>query len=186
MEQKKLYFRLMLAAAAALGVLNILPSYLLYVFGVQATDVTGYQWWNTLYTVVVFACVFIYCGRQAAVARDPQGYYGYSYGAAFSFSILAALMSALVYAFLGWLLMNVIAPEMVQKMLDMTREKIAETPGVTEQIMESSVSMAKFFTTFAGMFISSILSMAFWGGLVGLVTSAYVKKAPSAVMPEQE
>ncbi|MEG1607107.1 MAG: DUF4199 domain-containing protein [Mucinivorans sp.] len=178
-EMQKQYFRLMLTAALIIGVLSMVPSYILYIIGVQGEDVPGYSWINTIYLLAIFVATYIYIGKQAREVKDPDGKAGYSYGQAYGFAILSAVLSSLVMCALTWLLTNVLAPEMMQQALDQAESTLlTQMPDASQNIIDTQMKMMRYMFSFTGLLVTSLFSMAIWGGLAGLISSAFVKREP--------
>lgn len=185
MTNKKLYLNNMLTAALLLGVALSLPTYLLWAFNVNAADLSSLSWIQTLYLIGVSIFILKYYGVKSNAIIDPTGVKGRTYGSAFGFSFLTALLSSVIMAILSWIFLNYIDSTSMVQTLELTEQAIYEAdPDASQDMIDLAVSMTQFFFSFWGLLISSIFSMAIWGGLAGLVSAAFIKRAPQC--PEVE
>lgn len=169
---KKSYYYKVINGGLGIGILNCVPQYLNWAF--NETLFSG--WMVFLFQVIVIVALLYTFGKQAAAIMDKGD--GYSFGKAFGFAMMTSLCAGFVAAFFAWLLMSVIDPTMSSKLINATYEQ-AELMNLDEAATEMAVKTTTFFTSFGGMVMSNILSMVISGGLLGLITSALVKRNPT-------
>ena len=73
------------------------------------------------------------------------------------------------------LFFNVIAPDMLEKIIAASQEKMLEQ-GQDEKTMEMALEYTKKFMTPMWLFVFSVLGSAFMGFLFSLIISVFMKK----------
>lgn len=168
---KKDYWKKVITTAAALGVLACVPQYINWGFNATIFGTVAVN----LFQLVIITAVLYSFGKQVAVASDKGD--GYEYGKAYGFAIMASLISGIFSAFLAWVLMNVIDPAETANTVNKAMV-LAQDQGLNDEQIQMAMSMTKFFISFPGLLTMNVLSMGVSGGLIGLVTSALVKRNP--------
>ncbi len=177
--EKKLYFNNMLTCALTIGAAVALPSYLLWIFNVSPKDVPGWTWINFFYTAAVMLFLIIFFGNKAREIKDPEGINGFTYGSSFGFAILSALLSGVIYAILMWVFYSYLNTNAINEALDVVEtEFLNNAPDATDEMIEMAQTVTQFMYNIWGLLIMSIFSMGIWGGIIGLFSSAIIKRAP--------
>jgi len=105
----------------------------------------------------------------------PGGYM--SYGKAFSSSFFIVLFAAILAIIYTYLFFQVIAPEAIQDVIEMSRQQnIERNPEITEEQLEQAIQMTSFMFTPIGMAIMGFISQVLIGTIVALITSIFLKK----------
>ncbi|HEY9124022.1 MAG TPA: DUF4199 domain-containing protein [Bacteroidales bacterium] len=151
------------------GLIVIVYSLLLYIIGLHLNQYFGY-----LTIVIMAACIFIFTKQY----RDKQNEGFISFGKAFQLGILIGVFAAILLSFFSYIEVTFIDPTIVEKQLDIQREKML-AKGISEEQVEMGIQMAKKMMTPAMLFIVSILSFTFWAAIISLITSAILKKNSS-------
>lgn len=168
------YLQLLLITALILGVLASLPEYINWAFGKPI--ITGFL--SMLYLIIVTLGVLITQGKKAMQIQDPTRQNGYTFMQGWGFSILSATLSGVVIALLGMLLINVIDPTILTSRINEATAMLEQTYGDKQEYIDTALSMVKFTVSPIGSLLINLFSMAIWGGLVGLVAAALLKKEP--------
>lgn len=173
MSKKALYWKNVLTAAAALGLLygvQIVVGYLCRSF-----DSTVFGTLLSLYGFGVIVWSLLFFGRRAERIKNTDGA-GYSYSEAFGFSLLVLVLSGIIVGFVQWFLQNVIDPVYYTEIYKQTLTQM--TKGLSPEQIKMAKSSLDIMKSIWGMIGSMIFTMLMLGGLVALGTSAMVKKGP--------
>ena len=176
MEQKKSMWKETLNYGIILGLVTVVFSVLTYMF-----DLTFKTW--ILWPSLLLSVVVLYLLLRSYRDHYNNGYitYGKSLGAGVIINIYAAIISA-VYIYL---LYTVIDPELMSKSMAVAEAKMVEK-GLPEEAIEKAIEMqAKmlkpWFTT-----LSSTLSSIFYGFILSLIVSIFIKKEGNPLLDEVE
>lgn len=175
MTPKKAYWNEILTGGFVLGLLYAVQIFVVYLLDGK----TPFNWLFFLYGISVIAYCQLYFGRRIAVIRDVEGK-GYSYLSALGNTVKILLLSGFVVGFASWLVQNVIDPAygaLLQRQA--TEQALAALPNATSEQVELARTMARAMTSIWGLIGVSMLSMLFNGVLIGLVTSAFIKRNPN-------
>lgn len=104
-----------------------------------------------------------------------------SYGQGLGIAVIAMVFAGVIVAIYTYLLFEVIDPGLKEQLRIFTEEQMMSR-GLPEAQVEVASSMAAKFQKPAIMAIMVIVSYAFWGTLIGLITSIFTKK--NAVVEE--
>ena len=142
-----------------LGVIMIIIAVVLYVTGMA---LEGIQWPNYLY-YLIFPTVIIYAVNQ----YKKKNLNILSIGDAIKVGLAIAIVSALVYVIYGLVFNYYIDPEFMEKMIEVTGNKMLENPNADPEIVEQQLEMMKKFQ-------NPILGSAVWvafSAIFGLIYS---------------
>jgi glucan phosphoethanolaminetransferase (alkaline phosphatase superfamily) len=142
-----------------LGLIMIVISVLMYVTGLA---LEGEQWPQFLY-YIIFPIVIIYAINQFKKKNANI----LSLGQAIKVGLAIAVVSALVYAVYGLIFNYIIDPDFMGQMMDVTRDKMLETPDMTEELVDQQMEFIKIF-------FNPVLGTAMWvamSALFGLIYS---------------
>lgn len=105
-----------------------------------------------------------------------------SYGKAFSTSILIALFATILVAVYTFLFFQVIAPDAVQDVIELSRQSALErNPEMTDEQLEQAMQMTSFAMTPIGMAIMGMVSQFIIGVILSLITSIFLKKEDTSI-----
>ena len=143
---------------------------IMLIFYFMGTDVKSKapQWINWLLLIT-----FIVLGVKNYRDQDLGGTiaYGKALGTGTLISIFGGIVSgAFTLIFFVW-----IAPEMTQKIMDMSQQQLMDQ-GMSEEQIATALDYTKKFMTPTWLFIFSILGTTFIGFLFSLVISIFLKK----------
>lgn len=100
-----------------------------------------------------------------------------TYGKAFSASFMIVLFSAILTAVYTFLFFQVIAPDAVQDVIDMSRQQALErSPGMSDEELDRAMEMGSFFMTPIWMAVYSMIGQIIIGAIIALITSFFLRK----------
>lgn len=162
-----------MTAGAILGLAYVLQM----VAGYLLRDVMG-GFMGTVLNLLGFGAivaVLLFFGRRSAGIRDVEGA-GYSYGAAFGFSLLVLMLAGVMVGVCQWVLQNVVDPVYYNAIYQKSLESMIAVGKMSDDQQQIMRQSAQIMRSVWGMIGASLLSMLLQGGLVALLTAAYVKR----------
>ncbi|WP_100614848.1 DUF4199 domain-containing protein [Confluentibacter citreus] len=124
--------------------------------------IEGTQWPMVLF-YVIFPTFLIYAISQFKKANNNL----LTLSDALKVGVAAAVISGLVYAIFSIILFYVIDPGLMDKMMEVAREKLYENPNMTSEMVETSMAMME---QFSGPLFGSAVWIAL-SALFGLIYS---------------
>lgn len=121
----------------------------------------------------VLLVIFIVLGIKSHRDEDLGGHI--SYGKSLGTGVLISLFGGIITGAYTVLFFTTIAPDMLEKLIAASQENLLEQ-GLDEKSIERSMQYMKMFMTPVWMFIFSILGTAFFGFLLSLIISVFMKK----------
>ncbi|MEG2494674.1 MAG: DUF4199 domain-containing protein [Mucinivorans sp.] len=177
MTPKKAAFNELLTGGFVVGLLYSVQIFVTYFLNGN----TSLNWLFVMYGIAVIAYCQIYFGRRVANIKDTMGA-GYSYVSALGFSVKMMLLSGFVVGFMGWLLQNVIDPAYGDLLMkEAVRQAIAIMPSASDAQIDQVRQMSSMIMSVWGMIGASMFSMLINGTLVGLITSAFIKRQANII-----
>lgn len=119
--------------------------------------------------LVMAGCIYGF-SRKRGMRYSAQE--GYSYGQSFGFILAMMLFVGIFAGCASFLLVNYIRPEHFEATLDMALET---NPMITGEHIDMMHSMLKNPIL---QIVSGVFGMLIYGGLIGLIASAFVKRKP--------
>ena len=165
-ENKPTLLKSAMNVGAITGAILIIYSLITYFVGLTGSTAVGY-----FALVVLGFCIFYFTKTY----RDKQLHGFISYGQALTFGVLIGVFASVILAFFLYLELKFIDPTLIEKQLDLMREKMLQK-GMPDDQVEKAIEMSKKFATPVMSALMSILSYAFFSFLISLITSAFVKK----------
>lgn len=107
--------------------------------------------------------------------RDEEGGGFISYGSSLGTGILIAIFGSILTGAFSVLLFNFIDPDMLQKVIEKTQEKLTNQ-GMSEEQISISIEWTRKFMTPFWLFFFSVLGGAFMGFLFGLFISIFMRR----------
>lgn len=150
-----------------LGIILVLYSVILYAFGQLLNQ--GLTWVSYILMIGV-----IFYG--AKTIRDTACDGVMSYGRALGTGTLISVYGAVIVALYTYILYSFIDTELINSIIELMEEKLLEQ-GIPDDQIETIVNMQKKFTTPSMISVMTVPSFAFFGFIISLITSIFVKKA---------
>lgn len=168
MEQKSTFWKSAMIYGLYIGIILTLYSVILYVTGQNTNKSLGYVSF-LLYAVCIVMAQIYYRNRELNGAI--------SYGQAVGFAVAAMLFSGIISA-LYTLIIFKIDPSLVDQIKAVQEEAMLKK-GMSEEQIDQAMSYASKMMSPGWMSIMSLLSAVFYGTIVSLVSSIFIKKQPS-------
>ena len=149
-----------------LGLAIIVYTMILHFFGASQNKIAG---WAT----IAFMAVAISVGNKALRDKFQGGYI--SFGRSLGSAMLIATFGGLIQGFFTYVFFTFISPESLQQIFIQMEEAMLQQ-GAPEEQIEMTVKMMRSFTTPVMMSVSAVFGSAFWGLIIGLVASAFIKR----------
>ena len=152
-----------------LGLAIVIYTLVLHFLGAGQNQVAA--WAN-----MVFMVVAIQVGTKNLRDKIQDGYI--NYGRAVGSGMLIILFSSIIHAFFIYLFYTYLSPESLQNVFTAMEESMMQQ-GSSDDEIEMTVKLLKSVTTPLSMAFATIISSAFWGLIISLITSAFLKKEKS-------
>ena len=140
---------------------------------------------NLAYLGILISLVLLFFGTRSF--RDAVRDGVLPFGPAFSFGLVAMIVSALIGVIYSYLLWTVIDPDLITKMQDLQMEKMLEK-GVPEEALDQAMAITSKFMKPGVMVITGLLTSVFFGAILAIIIAAIVKRDESKadpVVPEE-
>ena len=152
---------------AILGGISILFSIIIYVFNLYTM-----QWLNWLSYVFLVGGI-IYGNILFANESDNNVTFGNIFAHGFKTTAVVIVITV-IYTLLA---LYVLFPDMVDKIIEMSRVEMAKNPKLTDEMIEQGIAMTKkLFLPFA--IAGAIFGTGFLGAIGSLIGAAVAKKNP--------
>jgi len=161
-------------AGLILAVISIFIGLITYVGGLTEMILKN-QSISTVINFISFG-IALYVIYDTCIKHRQQDLGGYiSLGRCIGIGTLSGLVSGLIYGVWAYLFMSVIAPELMDQIINTSMEKMAEK-GLSETEIEAQMKIAAMFFTPTAFAIISLVSGVFSNFLAGLLVGLVVKK----------
>ncbi len=174
MEKKTTLFNHSLLWGAILGIIVIVYTLILYFLNLSTNRPLGFVAWLII-IVVVFYAMKSY--------RDNVNQGVLSYGNAFVIGLLVCIISGLISAIFGYIQFSVLSPELIDKMLQISEERLLSR-GLPDNVIERSLEMSRKLMTPTMIAVMSFVWSFIFGAILSLILAAIVKKEPNPVQTE--
>jgi len=152
---------------AILGGISILFSIIIYVFNLYTT-----QWLSWLSYAILIGGI-IYGNVLFANQSDNKVTFGNIFAHGFKTTAVVIVITV-IYTLLA---LYVLFPDMVDKIIEMSRVEMAKNPKLTDEMIEQGIAMTKkLFLPFA--IAGAIFGTGFLGAIGSLIGAAVAKKNP--------
>lgn len=109
--------------------------------------------------------------------RDVEGGGHISFGKSLGTGVLISIFGSIITGAFTVVLFTFIAPDMTQRILEMTQQNLTEQ-GMSEEQINMSIEYAQKFMTPLWLFLFSVVGGAFMGLLFGLFVSIFLRREP--------
>ena len=152
---------------AILGGISILFSIIIYVFNLYTTQ------WLSFLSYAIFIGGIIYGNILFANQNDNNVSFGNIFAHGFKTTAVVIVITVL-YTVLA---LYVLFPDMVDKIIEISRTEMAKNPKLTDEMIEQGIAMTKkLFLPFA--IAGAIFGTGFLGAIGSLIGAAVAKKNP--------
>ena len=152
---------------AILGGISILFSIIIYVFNLYTTQ------WLSFLSYAIFIGGIIYGNILFANQNDNNVSFGNIFAHGFKTTAVVIFFTVL-YTVLA---LYVLFPDMVDKIIEISRTEMAKNPKLTDEMIEQGIAMTKkLFLPFA--IAGAIFFTGFFGAIGSLIGAAVAKKNP--------
>ena len=149
-----------------LGLTIVIYTLVLQFLGASQNRVAG---WGS----IAFMSVAVHMGTKSLRDKFQEGYI--SYGRSVGSGMLIAIFASIIQAFFIYIFYAYISPESLQEIFIAMENAMIEK-GSSDEEIEMSISMLKKFTGPTSIAVSTIFGSAFWGLVISLITSAFLKR----------
>lgn len=154
---------------AMMGLALIIYSLLLWMF-----DATTNQWLGYLSLLITLAGIIL----ATRAFRDQEQGGSITYGRALAVGTLTVVFAGVITSFFTYLLYTVIDPGLIEKTYAVMEQAYYEA-GMSDDQIEMAMKMAQRFTNPVMMAVFGFMGSAFFGFLISLITSIFLKKEES-------
>ncbi len=152
-----------------LGLTIVIYTLVLHFLGASQNKVAG---WAS----IVFMAVAVHVGTKSFRDKFQAGYI--SYGRAVGSGMLIVVFGSLIQAFFIYAFYAYISPESLQDIFIAMEDAMMQQGSSGEEI-EMAMKMVKAYTGPMSLALTTIFGSAFWGLIISLITSAFLKKEQS-------
>jgi len=149
-----------------LGLVSIVYSVILYMIDQVFNQALGWL------SIVIMIAVLVFAVKSY---RDNVLDGEISFGKAFGFGVLVAVVSSVLGAIYNYLLYTVIDPDLQAKMLEVAAEKMLDQ-GVPEGQIDDLLEVSKRFMSPVITSIGAVFGGTLFGTIISLVVAAIFKK----------
>ena len=155
-----------MTSGAILGAALVIYTLILYMTNLTYSTGLGY----VSYLIMIGGIVL---GIKNFRDQEQEGFI--SYGRALGVGMLTVMFASIIMAVFVYILYTIIDPGLVEKGIEIARNKMAGKNLSDDQI-EMAINMTKKFMTPTFMVIGTIIGYAFFGLIFSLVVAAVMKK----------
>ena len=167
MEKKVSVWQATLNSGLILGLALVIYTLLLYFLDQTFNKTLGY-----VSILILIAGLVLGVKSFRDDARGGIMSYGQGVGA----GTVIGLYAGIIGAIFTYLLYTVIDPDLLDKLLTFTEEKIVESGRVPEEMIDQTMEMQKKFMAPWIMSIIAVINYVFFGVVVSLIASIFLKK----------
>lgn len=160
---------------AIIGFALIIYAILLYIADLSLSRGLGY----ISYIIII---VGLYIGIKKFRENEPSG--AIKYSRALGVGVLICVFLGFIGAAFAYLQFRFIDPDLVNKILEMSEEKLLEK-GLSEDMIEMQSQFMRNFMTPGMMALSSFISYIFMGTVFSLIIAAILKKDTNPLENQQ-
>lgn len=117
--------------------------------------------------------VFYFAKRMATIRGNV---YGFTYGQSMGFILALMLFTGIIYGVGEYILQVIVDPQYFSDLFEMTLYKSNLDERLIEETLKSRKMMTGIMQNPFVMIFSGIFTMVIYGGLIGLIVSAFIKK----------
>ncbi len=157
-----------MTSGAILGSSLIIFSFILYIAGLNENKVLN------LFSYAILIGGIIYGIKQV---RDKIQNGFITYGRSVGTGTLVALFASIILAFFMFILMKYVDSSIIEKSMELAQQQWSES-GMSDDEIETMTKMAESFMTPGFMAVGTVFGFTFFGAIISLIVSAFMKKEP--------
>ena len=157
---------------AIIGLSLVVYSVLLYIAGL--TFNTTLEFFE--YVILLFG---IYFGTKVYRDKSLGGFI--SYGNALGLGVLITVFVGIITVFFSFIMMRYVDPGLVDKYMLIAEEKLEKSRFVPADQIDPALERTRKAITAIWSIPVGVLTFAFFGFIISLITSAFVRKDPNPV-----
>jgi disulfide bond formation protein DsbB len=148
------------------GAVLVLLSLIYYVLNVHMVQWLSYMNYIVLIAAIIFATLKY---------RDKVngGYINYGQGVAIG-AIIGVTVGIILAIYL-WVYFTYINVDGIREIMELTEQKFLES-GLSDEMVDQQLAISSKFVKMPILNLFSLLGMAFWGTIISLITSIFLKK----------
>ncbi|MBN2349968.1 MAG: DUF4199 domain-containing protein [Bacteroidales bacterium] len=167
MEQKKTsVFNHSLTYGAIIGIIMIIWTVLMFVLDLSLNRALGY----VSYLILI---VGMFMGMKSY--RDKVQGGTINYGKAFGIGVLICVIAFVISGIYSIIHVKFVDTTLIQRMMEMTEEKLLSR-GISEEQIDMQMQMSAKFMKPVIMFLSATIFSVIIGSIISLILAAFVKK----------
>ena len=148
------------------GLALIIYSLILYIFDASTNKTLGY------FSMLILALAMFLSAKSY---RDQSNDGFISYSRALGASVLTALYASVLLGLYTFIFYKYIDPEAIKPLLEAAETEMYKQ-GLEDRELDQAMEMTKKFMTPGWMLGMTTLTNMFWGTLIALITSIFVKR----------
>ncbi|UCH13276.1 MAG: DUF4199 domain-containing protein [Bacteroidales bacterium] len=156
---------------AIIGFALIIYSVLLYIADLSLSRALGYVSY-----VIIIAGIFLSIKRF----RENEPSDAIKYGKALGVGVLTCVFMGFIGAVFTYVHFKFIDPDLINKILEMTQDKLLDR-GLSEDMIEMQSEFMMKFMSSGMMAVSAFINYIFMGTVFSLILAAILKKEPNPV-----
>lgn len=163
-----------LTSGLYIGIISILISVVLYVAGLMFETWASYVSW----TILIGGAIYAQLSYRKSLGGEM------TYGQALGAGVLALVFASVLSAIYTILLYTIIDPGLIEQSRIIMEQRMLEQGNVTAEQMDMALDIAMKFQKPAILAGITIISGAFFGLIISLITGIFTQKKPSDIVPE--
>jgi len=165
MEQKSTFTRSAMMCGLYIGIILIVYQVLLYITNQDMNPSFGW----ILYVILTVGVFLSQTGYRNSVPGS-----NIKYSTALAYGILVMTCAGIIQSFYSIVLYKYIDPSLLEKMQTLQKEALIKNGFSDDQIEQTSGMISKLGPSI--LIFSNLLGFAFYGFIISLITSIFVKK----------
>lgn len=171
-EGKTSFLKQAMTYGAIIGLILVVYSIILYIIGMTSNRGQG-----IIQHIILFAG--IYLGTKDYRDKILGGFI--TYGKALGMGVLISVFVGIITLFFNLIMMRFIDPDLIEKVLAITEERLENNRFISPDQIGSSLERTRWLMTSVWSVPIGLVVFTFFGLIISLITSAFVKRDPNPV-----
>jgi hypothetical protein len=169
-ENKNSLMKHAMTYGAIIGLTLVVYSVLLYITGLTFNKGLG-----IIQYIVLFAGIFL--GTKAYRDKTLGGFI--SYGKALGLGVLISVFVGIISVFFNFIMMRFIDPGLIDKYMAIMEDTFRNSRFIPADQVDAALERSRNSMTAIWSLPIGVLAFSFFGFIISLITSAFVKKDPN-------